>query len=262
MNMKLNYVLALVAALVCYPLVSEAAADAKNADAKAAKTEKAADKKAADKKEPAKKVAEKVVEKAPPSEAEIAKARKNKKKLYTKTAEALDAAYMCNQPLAVFFVLDDPRSQSSQFLEKKLMGDKRFRDDYAKSNLVLLKFKVKPMPVFRTRRRGPVSKDNKIELPKKDADLKMLEKYGLNPQLARRNPAMKCDDVKNYPAVVIINPNGTKLLFRMPNYDSKGGFGAWLSSFDGLMRGARIEPVVSKTVQKILDNPTEPKKWK
>ncbi len=258
MNMKLNYVLALIAALVCAPLVSDAAADAKKADAKAAKDEKAADKKAADKKEPAKKV----VEKAPPSEAEIAKARKNKKKLYTKTVEALDAAYMCNQPLAVFFVLDDPRSQTSQFLEKKLMGDKRFRDDYAKSNLVLLKFKVKPTPVFRTRRHGPVQSDNKIELPKKDADLKMLEKYGLNPQLAKRNPSMKYDDVKNYPAVVVLNPSGTKMLFRMPNYDSKGGFGAWLSSFDGLMRGAKIEPEVSKTVQKILDNPTEPKKWK
>jgi len=259
MKIECSCMMAVAALLVSAPFASFAAPDAKKAEppAKEAKPAKEADKTAK-----AAKPAAKEPEKARPSEAEIAKARKTKRPIFTKAAAALDAAWACQQPLAVFFVLDDSTAQSSQFLEKKLMGDKRFRDDYAKSNLVLLKIKLKPVPMPRSRRGNMAQGERKIELPRKDADFKLVEQFGLDPRRKARTPAAKYDDFANYPVVIVLAPNGRKLLFRMPGYDRNGGFGVWLSTFDGLVRGAKIEPEVSAAVQKILDNPTEPKKWK
>ena len=47
-----------------------------------------------------------------------------------------------------------------------------------------------------------------------------------------------------------------ELLFRMDSYDRDGGPGVWLASLDALLRTKEIEPVVSKDIQKILDDPT------
>lgn len=264
MKMKFKCAAAIATLLVGVPLISVAAPDAKKAEAPAKEVKPAKEGIKPDKeaKPAAKEVKE--PEKAPPSEAEIAKARKTKKPFYIKAAEALDAAWACQQPLAVFFVLDDSSSLTSQALEKKMMGDKRFRDDYAKSNLVLLKIKLKPVPVprGRGRHRGAQQGERKIEMPRKDADFKLVEQFGLDPKRKARTPGSKYDDYANYPSGVVLAPNGKKMLFRMASYDKNGGFGVWLSTFDGQVRGAKIEPEVSNPVQKILDNPTEPKKWK
>ena len=72
----------------------------------------------------------------------------------------------------------------------------------------------------------------------------------------------KFDDASNYPAVVVISSDGTRLLFRMPSYDKEGGFGVWLTTVVDMLRTAQVEPEVSKAIEKILENPTEPKKWK
>ena len=48
----------------------------------------------------------------------------------------------------------------------------------------------------------------------------------------------------------------------MPSYDKDGGFGVWLTTVVDMLRTAQVEPEVSKAIEKILENPTEPKKWK
>ena len=243
MKMKLGLCLALAAAFAGAPLASAWAADAKGTkEAKEAKDAKETE------------------EKTGPSEAEMAKARKPKKPIYMKSAEALKAAEMCGQPLVVFFLIEDtnPKFPISQFIEKKLMGEKRFKDDFAKKNLVLLKLKAK--------RDGKNSK--KINLRQlKEPDRKMFENFGLDEKAVARakrdnKDEPKFDDSSNYPAVVVVSPDGTRMLFRMPSYDKEGGFGVWLTTVVDMLRTAQLEPELSKEIEKILENPTEPKKWK
>jgi len=259
MKMKLGLCLALAATFAAVPMGVAWAADAKGAkeakeaakDAKEAKEAKGA-KDAKEDKE--------AEEKTGPSEAEMAKARKSKKPIYMKSAEALKAAEMCGQPLVAFLLIEDnPRGfPISQVIEKKLMSMKPFKDDFAKKNLVLLKLKAK--------RDGKDPK--KINLRQmKEPDRKMFENFGLDDNAVARakrdnKDEPKFDDASNYPAVVVISPDGTRKLFRMPSYDKDGGFGVWLTTVVDMLRTAQFEPEVSKAIEKILENPTEPKKWK
>ena len=255
MKMQFGLCLALAATFAAAPLAPAWAADAKGAketkETKEAKDVKGA-KDAKDAKEPE--------ERTGPSEAEMAKARKLKKPIYMKAAEALKAAEMCGQPLVVFFLIEDtnPKFPISQFIEKKLMGEKKFKDDFAKKNLVLLKLKAK--------RDGKNPK--KINLRQlKEPDRKMFENFGLDEKAVARakrdnKDEPKFDDSSNYPAVVVVSPDGTRMLFRMPSYDKEGGFGVWLTTVVDMLRTAQLEPELSKEIEKILENPTEPKKWK
>ena len=252
MKMKLGLCLALAAAFAAAPLGTAWAADAKGAkDAKETKETKEA--KGA-------KEAKEAEEKTGPTEAEMAKARKLKKPIYMKSAEALKAAEMCGQPLVIFFLIEDMPGgyPISQFIEKKLMSMRQFKDDFAKKNLVLLKLKAKRDDKNR----------KKINLrPLKGSDLKLFENFGLDDNAVARakrdnKDEPKFDDASNYPAVVVISPDGTRKLFRMPSYDKDGGFGVWLTTVVDMLRTAQFEPEVSKAIEKILENPTEPKKWK
>ena len=252
MKMKLGLCLALAAAFAAAPLGTAWAADAKGAkDAKETKETKEA--KGA-------KEAKEAEEKTGPTEAEMAKARKLKKPIYMKSAEALKAAEMCGQPLVIFFLIEDMPGgyPISQFIEKKLMSMRQFKDDFAKKNLVLLKLKAKRDDKNR----------KKINLrPLKGADLKLFENFGLDDKAVARakrdgKDEPKFDDSSNYPAVVVVDPTGTRMLFRMPSYDKDGGFGVWLTTVVDMLRTAQVEPEVSKAIEKILENPTEPKKWK
>ena len=243
MKMRFGLCLALAATFAAAPLGSAWAADAKGA--KDAKEEKGA------------KDAE---EKTGPTEAEMLKARKLKKPIYMKSVEALKAAEMCGQPLVIFFLIEDVPGgfPISQFIEKKLMSMRQFKDDFAKKNLVLLKLKAKRDDKNR----------KKINLrPLKEADLKLFENFGLDDKAVARakrdgKDEPKFDDSSNYPAVVVVDPTGTRMLFRMPSYDKDGGFGVWLTTVVDMLRTAQVEPEVSKAIEKILENPTEPKKWK
>jgi hypothetical protein len=138
------------------------------------------------------------------------------------------------------------------------MSMKPFKDDFAKKNLVLLKLKAK--------RDGKNPK--KINLRQmKEPERKIFENFGLDEKAVARakrdnKDEPKFDDSSNYPAVVAISPDGTRMLFRMPSYDHEGGFGVWLTTVVDMLRTAQVEPEVSKAIEKILENPTEPKKWK
>ena len=253
MKMKLGLCLALAASFAAVPL-----GDAWAADAKGAKEAKEAAKDAKEAK--GAKDAKEDEERTGPSEAEMAKARKLKKAVYMKSAEALKAAEMCGQPLVAFLLIEDtnPKLPISQIIEKKLMSMKPFKDDFAKKNLVLLKLKAK--------RDGKNPK--KINLRQmKEPERKIFENFGLDEKAVARakrdnKDEPKFDDSSNYPAVVAISPDGTRMLFRMPSYDHEGGFGVWLTTVVDMLRTAQVEPEVSKAIEKILENPTEPKKWK
>ena len=249
MNMKMGIAMALAAAFAAAPLTPAWAADAKDAkEKKEAKEEKDAKGAKADE------------EKTGPTDAEMAKARKLKKPVYMKPVEALKAAEMCGQPLVIFFLIEDinPKAPVSQFIEKKLMSMKPFKDDFAKKNLVVLKLKAK--------RDGKTPK--KINLRQmKEPERKLFENFGLDEKAVARakrenKDEPKFDDSSNYPAVVVVDPTGTRMLFRMPSYDKEGGFGVWLTTVVDMLRTAQVEPEVSKAIEKILENPTEPKKWK
>ena len=215
---------------------------------------------AAPEKAPAK---EKAAAEAPadegPTPAQL-KARKAKKPVYMKAAEALKVAEDANQPILLFFLVD--RDPVSDFLRQKVITNKLFRDELAKQNFVMLTVKIKPeQPKGR-------EKPKKIDLKgMKDAELKLIQNFGLDEKankqaMANGQPERTYMDLSNYPAVIGLSPDGAKNLFRMGRYDKDGGMGVWISTVADTLRSAGFEPVVSPKLQKVLDNPDDPKKWK
>ena len=234
--MKLNLLIAFAAAALLMPVMPAYAAPAAKADAKAADAE------------PEVKVG--------PTDALKAKARKAKKPIYIKVAEAFKAAEMCDQPIFAFILLDDPRSN---IIGKKLLTHKIFQKDLAAKNVVLLRMKQ-----LKRDAKNPKKIDTK---GLKDPEFKLLENFGTDPKAVARakrenKDEPKFDDASNYPSVICISPDGQKELFRLPDYDSEGGFGVWISTIVDLVKTAGIEPEISPLVQKVLDNPDDSKKWK
>ncbi len=210
-----------------------------------------------------------------PDEAAIAKAKKQKRPFYMKFAEAKDVAWKCQQPLVV--ALLPAGIPLAQTLEQKVLKDRMFAKDFVPANCVLLVWRLKPgkiedSPEAQGRRRnGPPPRPTTIDArPLKKDEAKFLTAFAVTPEAraaAQRNngEAPKFTDMRNYPAIICVNPAGSKLLFRAPRFEAdkgKAGFGAWMSQVVDLFRGAQCEPVLTPALQKIVDNPTEPKKWK
>ena len=219
---------------------------------------------AAPEKAPAKEKAAEPAAEAPadegPTPAQL-KARKAKKPLYMKAAEAIKVAEAANQPILLFFLVD--RDPLSEFLRQKVLSNKLFRDELAKQNVVMLTIKIKPeMP------KNAKEKPKKIDLKgMKDAERKLIENYGLDEKAAKQAAAnggaeRTYMDIVNYPAVIGLSPDATKHLFRMGRYDKDGGMGVWISTVADTLRTAGFEPVVTPKIQKVLDNPDDPRKWK
>lgn len=228
--MKLNLVFALAAVLAAAPMTPSVAADAKAKD-EAAETP------------------------AGPTPEQL-KARKSKKPSYAKYAEARAVAEKAGLPLVVAIFPDG--NQIATFLKQKVMNQKAFMKDFAAKNCVVAFMRVKQD-----------NKDpKKIETRSmKEADLKFLENFAVSKHdIARAKQANKPEptykDMSLYPNVIMIDPNADKELFRFPKYDKEGGFGVWLSQVVDNFRSAGIEPTISPLVQKIIDNPDDPKKWK
>ncbi len=238
MKATINVALALAAAMAFLPTALTAAPE------KAPAKEKAAAEASADE---------------GPTPAQL-KARKMKKPVYMKAVEALKVAEDANQPILLFFLVD--RDPVSDFLRQKVITNKLFRDELAKQNFVLLTVKIKPeQPKGR-------EKPKKIDLKgMKDAELKLIQNFGLDEKankqaMANGQPERTYVDLSNYPAVIGLSPDGAKHLFRMGRYDKDGGMGVWISTVADTLRSAGFEPVVSPKLQKVLDNPDDPKKWK
>ena len=173
------------------------------------------------------------------------KARKAKKPSYTKFAEAQAVAEKCGQPLIVA-LLPEGRPDV-QFLKQKIFLRKEFQKDFAKANCVLAK---------KIDTRGM-----------KEPELKFLENFAVSEKAVAQAKQQNKDepkftDMKCYPAVICVDATGQKELFRLADYDKEGGFGVWLSQVVDSFRSAGIEPTVSPLVNKIIENPDDPKKWK
>jgi len=282
MNIRFRYVAAVVALLVASPLVSTAAPDAKKADApakeaKAEKAEKLAKEAKAEKAEKNAKEAKEAPLPEKPDEAAVAKALKAKKPMYTRFAEAKEAAWKCQQPLFVALLADN--DEKSKKLESKALRQRAFAKDFVPANCVLLIWRLKPsrpeIPQYhgRGRRRAPPPKPTVIETRSiKAQESEFLTKFAVSQQaraVAKRrgDPEPKYTSLSCYPTVVCVDPGCRKLYFRDPKYDTSLGspnasFGAWLSQTVDMFRTTKRELVIVPSVQKILDNPTEPKKWK
>ena len=261
-TMKISCAAAVAALLACAPLVSAAAPDAKK-EAKPAKAQE--DKPAKAPEAPAREK---------PSEAAVAKALKAKKPMYTKFADAKEAAWNCQQPLLVALIVGD--DEKSKHLDAKVLRRREFAKDFVPANCVLLVWRLKPakpeVPQTRGRRRGPPPKPTAIETrPLKPHETEFLSKFAVSSRAiakARGGAAPKFSDIACYPTVLCLDPECRKLYFRDPKYDTSlnnpnASFGVWFSELVDMFRGKTgREPVITPAIQKIVDNPTEPKKWK
>lgn len=236
-SMKFNLMFTFAALLACAPVSATFAAE---------KADKAADKEAA-------------AEKTGPSEAEIAKAKKilkmNGGKFYRKFPVAKDLAEKSNLPIVALMYAEGDQTVSG-ILKKMVFMRKEFKE-YASQNCVLVEipFKTKDGKTIDTK---PIKDPNIV---------RFLENFGLDERAAKQavaqgKPEPKALDLKNYPAVVCVDPLCQKALFRASSVDRnllkenpKAVFGVWLSSFDGFFRSAGFEPAVSAAIQKILDDP-------
>ncbi len=276
-TMKISCAAAVAALLACAPLVSAAAHDAKK-EAKPAKAQEGKPAKAKDDKDAKAEAKPAKVPEAParekPSEAAVAKALKAKKPMYTKFADAKEAAWNCQQPLLVALIVGD--DEKSKHLDAKALRRKEFAKDFVPANCVLLVWRLKPskpeVPQTRGRRRGPPPKPTAIETrPLKPHETEFLSKFAVSSRAiakARGGAAPKFSDIACYPTVLCLDPGCRKLYFRDPKYDTSlnnpnASFGVWFSELVDMFRGKTgREPVITPAIQKIVDNPTEPKKWK
>ena len=231
-TMKTNLVFALAAVLALSPLMPVSAADKE-------KKEDAAAAEATDQPTP-----------------EQLKARKAKKPSYTKLVEAKTVAEKTGLPLIVALLPDG--NPAVQFLKQKVINRKEFLKDFAAQNCVLCFVKIKPDP------KAP----KKIETRgMKEPELKFLENFVVNEHMIKRAEQQKKDEPKYtdlavYPAVICLDSQCQKEIFRFAAYDKEGGFGVWLSQVVDSFRTAGIEPKISPLVNKIIENPDDPKKWK
>ncbi len=226
--MKMNLVFALAAVLAVAPLMTATAAE-KEKDAAA--------------------------EEAGPTPAQL-KMRKTKRPSYTKFALAKEVAEKSGLPLFVAILPDG--NPNVAFLKQKVINHKAFMKDFAAKNCVICFVRVKPD-----------GKDpKKIETRSlKEPELKFLENFVVNDRILAKAKQAKQDeptfkDLKLYPALIAVDSQCQKELFRLASYDKEGGFGVWLSQVVDSFRTAGIEPEISETVNKIIENPDDPKKWK
>jgi len=200
---------------------------------------------------------------------EVSKPKKKlpKKPFYTKFSEAMKVAEANGEPVLVFMVLDDDGSSKnspSKTIENDLFKSSYLVKDYAKSNLVLLKMKLKLEKVKGKGRRGRVTPGDKVdekESLRTEEERRFVNTHCLNPRVAKaakqKNEKVTPLSKQNYPQIICIKGSLDKqeVLFYMDPYRQDDGFGPWLSSLDGLLRAKKIEPVVSDKMQKILDDP-------
>ncbi|MGN0846651.1 MAG: hypothetical protein ACI4RA_04620, partial [Kiritimatiellia bacterium] len=196
-----------------------------------------------------------VAEAAGPTPEQL-KARKAKKPSYTKYAEAKLMAEKCGLPLVVAALPDS--NPAAQFLKQKVINRKEFLKDFAAQNCVLAFMKIKAD-----------GKDHKKIDTRglKEPELKFLENFAVSDrdvsQAKQQNkPEPTYKDLHLYPLVIMVDSQCQKELFRFAKYDREGGFGVWLSQVVDSFRTAGIEPTISPLVNKIIENPDDPKKWK
>lgn len=186
-------------------------------------------------------------------EGEAAKPKKPRAqpKIFTKADQAQKEAEKFDLPVLVVFYPEDAK----QFAEvRKLIFKgkmKRALDEFMRHNMVVLEIKLKPG------QKDP----KKVNLRAlKDAEKKLLENFGVDEKKSKKQKQQNKDELKpgdmaNYPAMVMVQSDFQKELFRVGRYDATGGPGVWLMGIVDQMRTKGIEPVITPRVQPIMDQP-------
>ena len=229
--MKMNLVFALAAVLAAAPLV--AAPEAKD------------------------KPKDEAAEQAGPTPEQL-KARKAKKPAgYTKFAEAKAVAEKCGQPILAVVMPD--RNQYIATVKQKVINHKAFKEFTQKNCVVLfmsLKLDGKDPKKIETR-------------PLKEPELKFLENFGVTKRMIDQakqynKPEPKYTDTSCYPAIFFVDSQAQKELFRvnLSTFNKDSTIGEWLVAVVEEFRSKVSEPELSPLLNKILENPDDPKKWK
>lgn len=235
--MKLNLLLALAAALVCAPMTSVFAADAKDK--------------------------EEAAEKAGPTDAEKAKAAKLLKqtggKYVVKFSKVKHIAEMGGYPVLVAMLPEG--NQVGAFIKQKILTRKEFKE-LAMNNFVTVVVQMK------------LSKDGKSidTRSMRDADaIKVMENFGVTESAKQQaasagKPEPKPTDARLYPAILLLDSLCQKEIDRVPldnaslKDDPKAVFGIWLTQLVDRLAKTGIEVKHTPLVDKILENPTGEKK--
>lgn len=230
--MKMNLVFALAAVLAAAPLAAAPAADKEKAKDEAA-------------------------EQAGPTPEQI-KARKAKKPAgYTKFAEAKAVAEKCGQPMLVAIMPD--RNAYMATVKVKILNNKAFKEFTQKNCVVLfmtLKLDGKDPKKIETRQM-------------KEPEVKFLENFGVTARMISQakqynKPEPKFTDVSCYPAILFVDSAAQKELFRvnLSTFNKDSTIGEWLTAVVDEFRSKIAEPELSPQLNKILENPDDPKKWR
>ena len=199
---------------------------------------------------------------AVPSAEELAKMRKKamaaKKPFYVKADKAKEIAQAGQWPVLVcLFPKQLPPNSPVVEFDKKVLAHKAVKE-FIRDNLVVLKLYVDK----------DAKNQKQIDVKSwKPAERRILENFVVNDEVIARakkqdKPEPKYTDMACYPVVTLLDPMMQKEIVRLGAYDKDGGLGVFLSQLNDLFATKNLTAVISPLVQKVIDNPDEPKKWK
>ena len=168
---------------------------------------------------------------------------------YVKLAEAKATSLKAEEPIVAFLFLDDDKK--SETINEKVLKRKEFMKEFAKPNFTVWA----PLPF---KRAATKSKINIKQLAPDEREF--MEKTIVTPKMVEQarqagQTPPECDDASLYPIVMVLLPGATQEVYRFPKFDEDGGFAVWLMTMRDKLAENSIEPVITKPIQNILDNP-------
>ena len=168
---------------------------------------------------------------------------------YTKLADAKAVSLKAEEPIVAFFFLEDDKK--SEAINTKILKRKEFMKEFAKPN-----FTVWAPTAFKR-----AATKSKIDVKKLTADEReFLEKTIVTAKMVEQarqagQTPPEFDDASLYPIVMVLLPGATQEVYRFPRFDEEGGFAVWMMTMRDKLSENNIEPIITKPIQKILDNP-------
>ena len=169
---------------------------------------------------------------------------------YVKFDEAEKISAKAEEPIVAFLLLDE--DEKSDLISEMVLKRKEFMKELAKPNFVVWA----PQAFKRN-----AAKKSKLDAKKIPAETRaFLEKAVVTPNMVERarqsgQTPPEFDDANLYPLVMVLSPGGEKELYRFPRFDADGGFAVWIMTIRDKMSESGMSPVITKPIQKILDNP-------
>ena len=169
---------------------------------------------------------------------------------YVRLSEAAAVSTKAEEPIVAFLLVDE--DEKSSLISEMVLKRKEFMKDLARPNFVVWA----PQAFKRD-----AAKKGKLDAKKMPAETKeFLEKTVVTPKMVEqarqsgRTPP-EFDDANLYPLVLVLSPGGEQEAYRFPKFDADGGFAVWIMTIRDAISASGAEPVITKPIQKILDNP-------